>query len=157
MWLVLLINNHFCFPMAKFVVNHYNSKNPTLQGDSMTTYHSHDATVSIVQNGVLTNGKILMPVNGTVKRYKDGRIEVNGQLIDWEALVSCSRKNQYQVKVLPEAVTGTRILLHELNVSFKELSSDNGMWFYFYCTNEVHTKLTNHGLVLILDNDDIGH
>ncbi len=73
----------------------------------MTTYHNADGTsVSEVTNGTLTNGTVMLPVNGVVKRYRDGRIEVNGKLIDWAQLVAQSQQPQPQQPMLslPDAM-----------------------------------------------------
>jgi hypothetical protein len=80
--------------MSKFVVNNYNSSQPTLQGESMTMSFDGNGTItSVVKNGQLTNGKVIMPVSGTVVRYDDGRISVNGEFIDWAAI---TRQQQQQ-------------------------------------------------------------
>lgn len=86
-------------------------------------------------------------------------IDRNGRfrIVTTGMLSSQNAENQYQVKASPLVIVDTRTLLREMNVAFRELPSDSGMWFYFYCTDDVHAKLSNHGLVLILDNDDIGY
>jgi hypothetical protein len=94
--------------MSKFVVNNLNCKNPVLQADQMVTHHYSDGTsVSTINNGMLTNGTVMLPVSGTIKRYKDGRIEVNGALIDWEAVVA---RQQQQPLKLPEAIPDEPLL-----------------------------------------------
>ncbi len=79
--------------MSKFVVNNFNSNTPTLQCESMTTYHNNGVSITEVKNGMLTNGKVMLPVSGIMKRYKDGRIEVNGEMIDWDSLVKQQQPN----------------------------------------------------------------
>lgn len=77
------------FQGSKFVCNNYGSQQPVLQAQGMTTTMYGDGTsVSNVTNGVLTNGTVMLPVSGIVRRYEDGRIEVNGALIDWAALMA---------------------------------------------------------------------
>ncbi len=94
--------------MSKFVVHNHCSNNPVLQADRMVTTEFRDGTsTSVVTNGMLTNGVVMLPVNGTVKRYRDGRIEVDGQLIDWAAVVRQSeqpQQQQQQQQKLPDAM-----------------------------------------------------
>jgi hypothetical protein len=105
--MILNFRTEFIYYMSKFVVNCVNSKNPVLQADRMVTRHYSDGTrVSTINNGMLTNGTVMLPVSGTIKRYKDGRIEVNGALIDWEAVVA----RQQQPLKLPEAIPDEPLL-----------------------------------------------
>lgn len=92
----MLFQTHaFTTRMSKFVVNNYGSQ-PTLQAKSMTMFEGNGTTTSIVENGQLTNGKVIMPVSGTVVRYDDGRISVNGKFIDWDAITRQQQQQQQQ-------------------------------------------------------------
>lgn len=76
----------------------------------METWHDRDGTsVSKVTSGMLTNGQVMLPVNGTVKRYKDGRLEVDGVLVDWAAVVAQSQQALPQLK-LPDAMPNEPLL-----------------------------------------------
>lgn len=85
---------------AKFIVNNFSSQ-PILQCETMVTTKFNGGSVSEVTNGMLTNGKVMLPVSGIVKRYKDGRIEVNGELIDWNSIAN---QRVPQQLVLPQAM-----------------------------------------------------
>lgn len=89
---------------STFIINQIiTNGNPVLQADRMETWHeSGGVSVSKVTNGVLTNGRVMLPVNGTVKRYRDGRIEVNGEPIDWASVVA--RSTTAPTMELPEAI-----------------------------------------------------
>ena len=94
--------------MSKFIINNYsgggNNNNPVLQADSITTSFERGVMVNTVTNGILTDGKVMLPVSGTVRRHDDGRITVNGNLIDWQVIAGQQQQQQQQNPKLPNAM-----------------------------------------------------